>query len=142
MKTFKLREEGVSHRVYCTRCYAILGVDHPSYCDNVFLNFPAYCRNKGDLTRPLTAYIFLDDLKGEPLPPLEPGVPLSANFKTEKASIHFDTLPDPAQTFCAPKGPPKGITFAALIKELGPVTVLGLERGRKLDIDILCSLKI
>ena len=35
-----------------------------------------------------------------------------------------------ADTFKEPEGPIKGVTFSALIKQFGPVTVLGLERQR------------
>ena len=45
MKAFRLREDdpsgvGMSTRIYCTQCYSILGVDHPVYQSNVFLNYP------------------------------------------------------------------------------------------------------
>ena len=45
MVAVKLREDGRSTRVYCTNCYSILGVDNPSYRDNIFLNFPEHCIN-------------------------------------------------------------------------------------------------
>src|SRR3954454_5843436 len=37
MVAVKLREDGRSTRVYCKNCYSILGVDNPSYRNNIFL---------------------------------------------------------------------------------------------------------
>jgi len=77
MKSFQLREVdpelmGASRRIYCTGCYSILGVDHEAYEDNVFLNFPKHCENKGDLSAPLTAYVMMVDYTEEIGPrPLE-----------------------------------------------------------------------
>ena len=44
MQSYQLRNDdpsllGMSRRIYCTECYSIIGVDHPAYEDNVFLNF-------------------------------------------------------------------------------------------------------
>ena len=38
MKAFHLREGAKSTRVYCTLCFSVLGVDHPSYRNNVFMS--------------------------------------------------------------------------------------------------------
>ena len=36
MKAFQLRKDARSTRVYCISCYSVLGIDHPSYDNNVF----------------------------------------------------------------------------------------------------------
>ena len=65
MIVVKLREDGRSRRIYCTNCYSILGVDHPGYKNNIFLNFPKHCINRGDLTVPLTAIVQMIDIRRE-----------------------------------------------------------------------------
>ena len=43
MKAVQLRKNAKSTRVYCKDCHSILGIDHPSYCNNVFMFFKNYC---------------------------------------------------------------------------------------------------
>ena len=39
LRAFQLRENAKSTRVYCIKCFSILGVDHPGYKNNVFMFF-------------------------------------------------------------------------------------------------------
>jgi len=61
MIVVKLREDGAVRRVYCTRCYSILGHVHAIFNNNVFGNFVEHCVNSGDLTAPLSAILFMND---------------------------------------------------------------------------------
>ena len=61
LQAFQLRENTDSTQIYCTKCWAILGVDHVNYPDSIFLNFPEFCVNTGDLSVPLSAYIMMSD---------------------------------------------------------------------------------
>ena len=61
MRAFKLRKGGRSTRIHCLKCYSVLGVDHPVYQSNVFLNFAKCCNNGGNLSTPLSAYINMMD---------------------------------------------------------------------------------
>ncbi len=42
LQAFQLRENTDSTQIYCTKCWAILGVDHVNYPDSTFLNFPEF----------------------------------------------------------------------------------------------------
>ena len=132
MHAFKLREDGDSTRVYCTECYSILGVDHPAYEDNVFLNFPEYCNNQGDLSIPLVAYVMMVDYTEDIGPLPEEDVPLFTTLRFEQEQQRLWSIAVVGDSFREPEGPIEGITFSALIKELPPVTVLGLEKGKSL----------
>ena len=80
MKAFKLRKDGRSTRIHCMKCYSVLGVDHPVYESNVFLNFPKYCNNGGDLSTPLAAYIHMADYSDDDPFPTE-DVPLFVSIR-------------------------------------------------------------
>ena len=137
MKAFQLRDEdpdilGMSTRIYCTECYSIIGIDHPIYEDNVFLNFPKHCANGGDLSLPLTAYINMIDYTEEigPLPTEDVPLFTTGRFQQELDRI-FD-IPAVANTFKPRETPLEGIALSRLIQDLGSVTVIGLEKGKEL----------
>jgi hypothetical protein len=127
MKAFKLREDGRSTRISCIECYSVLGVDHPSYQSNVFLNFPKHCNNAGDLSIPLSAYVHMaDDSDDSPL--LKEGVPLFfTRFPQERQRLL--SIPEVKHAFKEPAEPIMGMTLTSLIESLGPVTVLDLVKG-------------
>ena len=37
IRAFQLRDPARWTQVFCTKCYLILGVEHPDYADNVFM---------------------------------------------------------------------------------------------------------
>ena len=129
MKAYKLRSTGESTRIYCSQCYSVLGVDHPTYQNNVFLNFPDHCTNHGVLSRALSAYLNMSDYSAAigPLPTED--VPLFASTDSEPERQRFLSLPDVAHSFKEPSGPPSGMTLASLIESLGAVTILNLTKG-------------
>ena len=129
MKAFKLRSTGKSTRIYCTQCYSVLGVDHPTYQNNVFLIFPDHCTNHGVLSRALSAYLNMSDyFAAVGFAPTE-DVPLFASTDFAPERQRFLSLPDVAHSFKEPSGPPSGVTLGSLIQSLGAVTVLNLVEG-------------
>ena len=134
MKAFQLRDDdptvlGMSTRLYCTECYALLAIDHPEYQGNVFLNFPRHCENSCDLAVPLTAYVNMIDYDENIGPMPEDDLPLFVTFRFQQEFDRLFKIPVVDSTFTPPQSPPKGISIAQLIEELGPVTNLKLEKG-------------
>ena len=131
MKAFKLRKDGRSTRIHCMKCYSVLGVDHPDYESNVFLNFPKYCNNGGDLSTPLAAYIHMVDYSDEgPFPTEDVPLFVSTRFPQERQRLF--SIPEVKHAFHAfkePTEPIRGMTLTSLIESLGPVTVLDLVKG-------------
>ena len=129
MKAYKLRSTGKSTRIYCSQCYSVLGVDHPTYQNNVFLNFPDHCTNHGILSRALSAYLSMSDYSAAigPLPTED--VPLFVSTDSAPERQRFLALPDVAHSFKEPSEPPSGLTLASLIESLGAVTILNLAKG-------------
>ena len=128
MKAFKLREDGRSTRISCIECYSVLGVDHPTYQSNVFLNFPKYCNNGGDLSTPLAAYIHMADYSDDDPFPTE-DVPLFVSIRFPQERQRLLSIPAVRNAFKKPTEPIKGMTLTSLIESLGSVTVLELVKG-------------
>ena len=129
MKAFKIREDGRSTRIFCINCYSVLGVDHPIYQSNVFLNFPKHCNNGGDLSIPLVAYVHMIDYSDDigPLPTED--VPLFVTNRFQQERQRKFSIPEFANTFKEQTEPIRGMTLTSLIEGLGPVTVLDLVKG-------------
>ena len=128
MKAFKLRQVGRSTRIHCMKCYSVLGVDHPVYESNVFLNFPKYCNNGGDLSTPLAAYIHMTDYSDDgPLPTEDVPLFVSTRFPQERQRLL--SIPAVGNAWKKPTEPIKGMTLTSLIESLGSVTVLELVKG-------------
>jgi len=128
MKAFKLRQVGRSTRIYCMKCYSVLGVDHPVYESNVFLNFPKYCNNGGDLSTPLAAYIHMTDYSDDgPLPTEDVPLFVSTRFPQERQRLL--SIPAVGNAWKKPTEAIKGMTLTSLIESLGSVTVLELVKG-------------
>ena len=128
MKAFKLRQVGRSTRIYCMKCYSVLGVDHPVYESNVFLNFPKYCNNGGDLSTPLAAYIHMADYSDDDPFPTE-DVPLFVSTRFPQERQRLLSIPAVGNAWKKPTEPIKGMTLTSLIESLGSVTVLELVKG-------------
>ena len=128
MRAFKLRKSGRSTRIHCLKCYSVLGVDHPVYQSNVFLNFAKYCNNGGNLSTPLAAYINMIDYSDDEPFPTE-NVPLFVSTRFPQERERFLSISAVRNAFKKPTESLKGITLTSLIENLGPVTVLELEKG-------------
>ena len=136
MKAYQLRQKdpsllGTSTRVYCTECYSIIGIDHPYYQDNIFLNFPEVCDNKCDLDIELTAFVWMKDYNEKIGPLPEEDIPLFVDLTFSQEINRLMKIPAVANAFQPPKGPIKGFTFTSIIAELGPVEVLNLEKAKR-----------
>ena len=110
------------------KCYSILGVDHPVYQSNVFLNFPKHCNNGGDLSIPLVAYIHMADYPVDsPLPTEDVPLFVATRFPQERQRLL--SLPEVENAFKEPTKPIRGITLTSLVESLGAVTVLDFVKG-------------
>ena len=137
MKAYQLRDDdpsllGMSRRIYCTSCYSMIGVDHPAYENNVFLNFPKHCENEGNLNVPLTAYVMMIDYTEEigPLPTED--VPLFTTLRFQQEADRVFGIPEVANAFSPRKTPLEGITFSELIEQVGGTEILDLRAGQDL----------
>ena len=132
MEVYKLRCHGRSTRLYCGSCYSLMGVEHPNYQSNVFLIFPKHCQTDCDLSVSLTAIICMIDYPEDYNSPPEDEVPLfySREFKQEQK--RWSQIPLVATNFKPRTQPLKGISFTQLIEDVGPPTILNLEKGKRL----------
>ncbi len=134
MQSYQLRNDdpsvlGMSRRIYCIECYSIIGVDHPAYQDNVFLNFPKHCKNTGDLSVPLSAYVNMVDYTEEIGPMPTEDVPLFATLRFTQEVKRLFAIPAVAKALSPPEALPEGINFSHLIEETGGTKVLDFETG-------------
>jgi len=134
MQSYQLRNDdpsllGMSRRIYCTECYSMIGVDHPAYEDNVFLNFPKHCENAVDLSISVTAYVMMVDYTEEIGPMPTEDVPLFTTLRFEQEADRIFGIPAVAKAFSPREVPLEGITFSALIEETGGTEILDFEAG-------------
>ena len=61
MHAYQLRDNAKSTRIYCTKCYSIIGIDHINYKDTVFMLIPQLCKTDLDLSIKQVAAIFMND---------------------------------------------------------------------------------
>ena len=117
MRAFKLRKDGRSTRIHCLKCYSVLGVDHPVYQSNVFLNFAKYCNNGGNLSTPLAAYInMIDYSDDEPFPTEDVPLFVSTRFPQERQRLlSLPELKHAFHGFKEPTEPIRGLTLTSLI---------------------------
>ena len=126
LQAFQLRENTDSTQIYCTKCWAILGVDHVNYPDSTFLNFPEFCVNTGDLSVPLSAYIMMSDYNEDIGPEPTESVPLFESLRYQQERDRLFALADPQKTFSEPDQPLAGYTFRSLLADLDPPTILNI----------------
>ena len=127
MKAYKLREDASSTQVYCTKCWAILGVDHTGYHNKIFLNFPEFCNNTGDLSLPLVAYIWMEDYNDSIGPAPTEDVPLFESTRYEQEDKRAFSIPEIGNTFAEPDAPIKGYTFRSVVESLEEPMILGVQ---------------
>ena len=126
MHAYQLREDARSTRIYCTKCYSIIGIDHPGYKNTLFMLIPQLCKTDLDINiRPFAA-IFMKDYPHEDISMIDDNVLFMKDFKDEDIVKKHDALMRPLR---AEYRKPEGISFIELIKEVKGVTVLGLKQG-------------
>ena len=129
MKSFQLRNSAKSTRVYCTNCFSILGIDHPTYADNVFMFFPYHCVSNINLSITPCAAL---NISSHPYPEpadLPTDMPIFHNFNYAQERNRFFTIPEVRKAFREPVKPPIGKTLRVMIKKLGEIEILDLEVG-------------
>ena len=129
MKSYQLRNLASSTRVYCTNCFSILGIDHPTYADNVFMFFPYHCKTDIDLSITPCAALNISSY-----PHLEPAdiptnIPVFHSFNYVQESKRFLSIPEVQEVFKEPVKPAVGKTFRTIIKDLGDIEILNLKVG-------------
>ena len=127
MKAYKLREDAASTQFYCTRCWAILGVDQTGYHNKIFLNFPEFCKNTADLSLPIVAYIWMEDYNDSIGPAPAEDIPLFESIRYEQEYKCAFSIPEIGNTFAEPDAPITGYTFRSLVESLEEPTILGVQ---------------
>ena len=125
MRAFQLRDNAKSTRVYCIKCYSILGVDHPGYKDNVFMFFKGFCETNFDLSKKPSAIIFLKDFSGDIKSDIPEDFEKIWSFTPEE-TIRFRLIPEVSNSLRDVVRPAKGITFRGIIEMLPEIKVLNL----------------
>ena len=133
MKAYQLRDPARSTRVYCNQCYSILGIDHPAYCDNVFMFFPHHCETDFDLSINPCAVIHMESYPFPEPADVPDDIPVYQSWDNPRDREEFLTIPDVAKAFCAPETAPGGKTFSELIEDLGEIEVLNFAIGADPD---------
>ena len=129
MKPFQLREHAKSTRVYCTSCYSILGVSHPTYSNNVFMFFPHHCESHLDLSIEPCAAIHMSSYNHGEKADISIEIPVFYNWDYPQERERFFSIPGVKKSFTKPSNSPAGRTFNDLINSLAEVEVLNFEIG-------------
>ena len=127
MRAYKLREDAASTQVYCTKCWAILGVDQTGYHNKIFLSFPEFCESNADMTLPLVAYIWMEDYDDSIGPAPTEDVPLFESMRYEQEYKRAFSIPEIESTFAEPDAPINGYTFRSVVEALEEPTILGVQ---------------
>ena len=126
MKAYQLRKDARSTRVYCISCYSILGIDHPSYDNNVFMLIPFLCNADFDTTIKPIAGIFMDDYPHKMPKKLLNNILIYNNFKNKEKEKKLDSILAKLKPIYKNA---KGKSLQNLIKDLGKIEILNLKKG-------------
>ena len=125
LRAFQLRENAKSTRVYCIKCFSILGVDHPGYKDNVFMFFKGFCQANFDLEIKPSAAIYLKDFPEHLIHEIPDDVDKYWSFTTKERERFF-MIPEVSNSLREVIIPPEGITFREMILKLPKIEILNL----------------
>ena len=123
MQAFQLNQNARSTRVYCKECFSIIGVDHKSYRDNVFMFFKNHCVTTCDLSIKPSAAIFLKDLKDASQISKLKNIPLIFSF-SKKETQQFRSIREVSGSFNEIKRPRHGETLKSVIKRISKIEIL------------------
>ena len=123
MQAFQLRHKARSTRVHCKECFSIIGVDHKSYRDNVFMFFKNHCVTTCDLSIKPSAAIYLNDLKDTNKISKLKNIPLILSF-TEKETQQFRSITAVSNSFREVIHPRRGKILKSVIKSISKIEVL------------------
>ena len=129
MGAFQLRKNSTTTRIYCTKCFSILGVNHPVYSDNVFALYPQHCSADLDLSLDPCAAIFMISYDHEDNAEIPNDIPVFYKFDYPQEWNRFMSVEEVKNSFRKPENPPIGKTFTELIDSLGEIKILDLEVG-------------
>ena len=131
MIAFQLRKGARSTRIYCSKYYAVLGVDYPNYFTSVFMFFRNHCETNFGLPENPDTAIFFDDLPVPDRHLIPSNVPLFYSFPRDREK--FRCINSVVETFKVASHPPKGQTFKDLINSLGKIKIHDLQQGERLQ---------
>ena len=116
IKPYQLRKSAKSTRVYCNECFSILGIDHPTYADNVFMFFSYHCKTNMDLS--IAPYATLN-ISSYPHPEpanIPTNITIFYNFEYLQESKRCLTLPEVQEVFREPVKNVVGKTFSTIMR--------------------------
>ena len=122
---FKFVKNGKSTRVYCIKCFSILGVDHPGYKNNVFMFFKGFCHTNFDLDIKPSAAIYLKDFPEHLINEIPNNVDKYWSFENKERERFF-MIPEVSNSLREVMIPPEGITFREMILKLPKIEILNL----------------
>ena len=125
LRAFQIRENAKSTRVYCIKCFSILGVDHPGYKNNVFMFFKGFCHTNFDLDIKPSAAIYLKDFPEHLIYEIPDDVDKYWSF-ANKERERFFMIPEVSNSLREVMIPPEGITFQEMILKLPKIEILNL----------------
>ena len=116
--SLKLRSDSDTVRTYCKQCFSVLGIYHKLMRNSVFASWPNFCKTSYNLSVPISAYIYVDNLtKCDKL--LGEGVPTIGSLYSKSEFKKFMDIEEVANTFKPIKHVLKGISFKDLLKKIG-----------------------
>ena len=125
MKAFQLRDPAKSTRVYCNKCFSIIGINHPAYSNNVFMFFKGFCHTNFDLDIKPSAAIYLKDFPEHLIYEIPDDVDKYWSF-ANKERERFFMIPEVSNSLREVIIPPEGITFREMILKLPKIEILNL----------------
>ena len=120
---FHLRPEARSTRLYCKKCYSIIGVDHKSYKNNVFMFFKNHCSTTCDLSLNPDAAIYLKDLEETDEIKKLKSIPLIYTF-SEAEFQQFRSIEAVSKSFNDTNRPRFGQNLKSVIEQLNAIEIL------------------
>ena len=123
LQAFQLRHNARSTRVYCKECFSVIGVDHKSYRDNVFMFFKDHCVTTCDLCIKPSAAIYLKELKDTNQISKLKNIPLIMSF-SQKETQQFRSIKAVSGSFNEIKRPRYGQTLKSVIKSISKMEIL------------------
>ncbi len=129
MRSYQLRANAYSTRIYCKKCFSIIGIDHPNYKDTVFMIIPYLCKTNLNINITPVATIQMQDYIFKNKKKINSKILLMNDFKDTNLNKKFNKLMNQVRPRYRI---PKGISFKELLSKLGEPTILNLKKGEKL----------
>ena len=123
IRAFQLRPEARSTRLYCNKCFSIIGVDHKSYKNNVFMFFKNHCSTTCDLSLKPSAAIYLKDLEETDEINKLKSIPLIYTFSEAEFRL-FRSIEAVSKSFSDTNRPRSGQNLKSVIQSLGEIEIV------------------